>query len=206
MAFSNSAQGSDSRSGQGERRRGGAGVSNHEALHAISGAQTNRLAADPRLARSHIGDRQRQALDHEGAGQTARRVFRRLSRGFYLNSWNDRNNGLAGIFGSVPLSLIMRVRMGGRPIMSNYDHDQDPYDYDDDERFYEETVYNEEYYIEQERELIRQSNFDLELEEREMRKMRAEGLLRPVLIKPLENKSETEEESPLYQPEIEIPF
>ena len=31
--------------------------------------------------------------------------------------------------------------------MSDYDHDQDPYDYDDDERFYEETVYNEEYYI-----------------------------------------------------------
>jgi len=90
--------------------------------------------------------------------------------------------------------------------MSDYDQDQDLNDYDDDERFYEETVYKEEYYIEQERELIRQSNFDLELEEREMRKMRAEGLLRPVLIKPLENKSEAEEESPLYQPEIEIPF
>ena len=90
--------------------------------------------------------------------------------------------------------------------MSDYDQDQDLYDYDDDERFYEETVYNEEYYIEQERELIRQSNLDLELEEREMREMREEGLLRPVLIKPLENKSETEEESPLYQPEIEIPF
>ena len=30
--------------------------------------------------------------------------------------------------------------------MSDYDHDhdQDPYDYDDDERFYEETAYNEE--------------------------------------------------------------
>ena len=41
--------------------------------------------------------------------------------------------------------------------MSDYDHDQDPYDYYDDERFYEETVYNEEYYIERERELIRQS-------------------------------------------------
>jgi hypothetical protein len=54
--------------------------------------------------------------------------------------------------------------------------------------------------------LIRQSNLDLELEEREMREMREEGLLRPVLIRPLENKSETEKESPLYQPEIEIPF
>jgi hypothetical protein len=31
--------------------------------------------------------------------------------------------------------------------MSNYDHDQDLYDQDDDERSYEETVYNEEYYI-----------------------------------------------------------
>ena len=88
--------------------------------------------------------------------------------------------------------------------MSDYDQDQDLYDYDDDERFYEETVYNEEYYIEQERELIRQSNLDLELEERDMREMREEGLLRPVLIKPLE--SEAEKESPLYQPEIEIPF
>ena len=71
--------------------------------------------------------------------------------------------------------------------MSDYDHDQDPYDYDDDERFYEETVYNEEYYIERERELIRQSNLDLELEEleeRQTQEMREEGLLRPVLIKP----------------------
>jgi hypothetical protein len=51
--------------------------------------------------------------------------------------------------------------------MSNYDNNQDPYDHDDDERFYEESVYNEEYYIEQEQELIRQSNLDLELEELE---------------------------------------
>jgi hypothetical protein len=51
--------------------------------------------------------------------------------------------------------------------MSVYDHDQDLYDYDDDERFYEETVYNEEYYIERERELIRQSNLEIELEELE---------------------------------------
>jgi len=55
------------------------------------------------------------------------------------------------------------------------------YDYDD-ERFYEETVYNEEYYIERERELIRQSNLELELEEleekhvREMRKERHTSL------------------------------
>jgi hypothetical protein len=93
--------------------------------------------------------------------------------------------------------------------MSDYDHDQDPYDYDDDERFYEETAYNEEYYIERERELIRQSNLELEfeeLEERHIREMREEGLLRPVLIKPGESESEAENESPLDQAEIELPF
>jgi hypothetical protein len=93
--------------------------------------------------------------------------------------------------------------------MSNYDHDQDPYDYDDDEKFYEETAYNEEYYIERERELIRQSNLDLELEvleERHIQEMREEGLPRPVLIKPGESESESEKESPLDQPVGEIPF
>jgi hypothetical protein len=93
--------------------------------------------------------------------------------------------------------------------MSNHDHDQDLYDYDDDERFYEETAYNEEYYIERERELIRQSNLELEfeeLEERHIREMREEGLLRPVLIKPGESESEAENESPLDQAEIELPF
>jgi hypothetical protein len=93
--------------------------------------------------------------------------------------------------------------------MSAYNHDQDPYDYDDDEPFYEETVYNEEYYIERERELIRQSNLDLELEdleERHIREMREEGLQRPVLIKPGESESEAEKESPLNQLLDEIPF
>ena len=93
--------------------------------------------------------------------------------------------------------------------MSDYDHDQDPYDYDDDERFYEETVYNEEYYIERDQELIRQSNLDLELEEleeRQIREMREEGLPRPVLIQPGERESEAEKESPLDQPAGEIPF
>jgi hypothetical protein len=93
--------------------------------------------------------------------------------------------------------------------MSNYDHDQDLYDYDDDGRFYEETVYNEEYYIEREREEIKQSNLDLELEELEenhVREMREEGLLRPFLIKPLESESDAETESPLDQPAGEIPF
>jgi hypothetical protein len=93
--------------------------------------------------------------------------------------------------------------------MSNYDQDQVLYDDDDDEQFYEETVYNEEYYIEQERELIRESNLDLELEEiegRNIREMREEGLLRPVLIKPGESWSEPEKESPIDQPEVELPF
>jgi hypothetical protein len=93
--------------------------------------------------------------------------------------------------------------------MSAYNHDQDPYDYDDDERFYEETAYNEEYYIERERELIRQSNIDLELEEleeRHVREMREEDLLRPVFNKPGENESKAEKNSPLNQPVDEIPF
>jgi hypothetical protein len=93
--------------------------------------------------------------------------------------------------------------------MSNHDQDQDLYDDDDDEQFYEETVYNEEYYIERERELIRQSNLDLELEELEEKHaqdMREESLIRPVIIKPGESESENEKESPIDQPEGEIPF
>jgi len=93
--------------------------------------------------------------------------------------------------------------------MSDYDHNQDLYDYDDDERFYEVTAYNEEYYIDRERGLIRQSNLDLELEEleeRHTREMGEEGLLRPALIKPGESESEAEKESPLDQPAGEIPF
>jgi len=116
---------------------------------------------------------------------------------------------MAGFFGSVPLSLIMSSGKEANQIMSDYDHDQEPYDYNDDERFYEETVYNEEYYIEREQELIRQSNLDLELEEleeRQIRRMSEEGLLRPVLIKPGESESETEKDSPLNQPVGEIPF
>jgi len=60
----------------------------------------------------------------------------------------------------------------------NYDCDEDPYD--DDERFYRETVYNEDYYIVQEKELIRQSNLDLEhekLEDENIRELREGGLL-----------------------------
>ena len=93
--------------------------------------------------------------------------------------------------------------------MLNYDRDRESYDFDDDERFYEETAYNEEYYIDREQELIRQSNLELELEELEeshIREMREEGLLRPVLIKPGESESDAVERSPLDQPEAEIPF
>ena len=76
--------------------------------------------------------------------------------------------------------------------MPNYDRDRESYDFDDDDRFYEETVYNEEYYIELEHELIRQSNLELELEEleeRHIREIRKGGLLRLTLVKPGENKS-----------------
>jgi len=87
----------------------------------------------------------------------------------------------------------------------NYGWDEDPND--DDEQFYSKTVYNEDYYLEQEKELIRQSNLELELEEleeRHIREMREDGLLRPVLIKPVESEPETETESPLDQPAGEI--
>jgi len=47
----------------------------------------------------------------------------------------------------------------------NYGWDEDPND--DDEQFYSKTVYNEDYYLEQEKELIRQSNLELEFEELE---------------------------------------
>ena len=91
--------------------------------------------------------------------------------------------------------------------MSLYDYNQESYDSDDDERFYEETVYNEEYYIEQEQELIRQSNLDLELEELEERRiceMGEEGLLRPTLVKPGENK--LEDDAPASLDMSELPF
>jgi hypothetical protein len=80
--------------------------------------------------------------------------------------------------------------------------------YDDDERFYEETAYNEEYYIKRERELIRQSHLYLELEEleeRHIREIRDEGL-QSLRIEPGKSESVAEKESPLDQPEVEIPF
>ena len=77
------------------------------------------------------------------------------------------------------------------PMMSNYDQDQNLYDNNNDERLYEDTVYNEEYYRDREAELIRQSNLDLkleELEERHIREMGEECLLLPVLIQPGESE------------------
>ena len=43
-------------------------------------------------------------------------------------------------------------------------------------------------------------------EEKRIREMREEGLLRPVLIKPGENRPESEKESPIDHPEVELPF
>jgi hypothetical protein len=57
--------------------------------------------------------------------------------------------------------------------------------------------------------LIGQSNLDLdldELEERHVREIREEDLLRPVLIKPGESESDAEEGSPLDQPAGEINY
>lgn len=83
--------------------------------------------------------------------------------------------------------------------MFDYDYDEDLYGSDDDEQFYRETVYNEDYYIEQEKEVIRQSNLDLELERLEdnyISEMREDGLLRPTLVKPGENKPEQDAPGP----------
>lgn len=94
-------------------------------------------------------------------------------------------------------------------MMFNYDYDEDSYGYDDDERFYEETVYNEEHYIERERELTRQSNLELELEELEERhnqQKREEGLLRPTPVETRESETGAEKKSTADQPDDEIPF
>jgi hypothetical protein len=75
----------------------------------------------------------------------------------------------------------------------------DEYPSDDDEQFYKDTAYNEDYYIEQEQETIRQSNLELELERLEdetLRDMREEGLLRPTLVKPNQNNN-TETDLPV---------
>jgi hypothetical protein len=93
--------------------------------------------------------------------------------------------------------------------MFNYDYDGDPYE--DDEQFYRETVYNEDYYIKQEKEIIRQSDLELEfekLEDESIRGMREEGLLRPTLVKPGKKKPEDDATSPVNPPSDpdELPF
>jgi hypothetical protein len=93
--------------------------------------------------------------------------------------------------------------------MFNYDNDEDPYE--GDEQFYRETVYNEDYYIGQEQEMIRQSNLEIELERLEdenIREMREEGLLRPTLVKPGDNKPEDDAPAPVDYPDDpgELPF
>ncbi|MBO0797301.1 MAG: hypothetical protein J2P31_00615 [Blastocatellia bacterium] len=52
-------------------------------------------------------------------------------------------------------------------IIHDYDVDEDKYGYDDDEKFYRETVYNEWYYIELENEWIRRAHLELEFEGQE---------------------------------------
>jgi hypothetical protein len=77
--------------------------------------------------------------------------------------------------------------------MAMFNHDYDEDTFEDDEKFYRETVYNEDYYLEQEQEMIRQSNLELELErleDEDIREMREEGLLRPTLVRPSENEPE----------------
>jgi len=73
-----------------------------------------------------------------------------------------------------------------------YDPNEDSRDYDDDERFYEETVYNEQYYLEREQELIRESNLEIEIEEfdeNNIQDTQAEALLQPPSSQPGENNS-----------------
>jgi len=88
-------------------------------------------------------------------------------------------------------------------------NDEDPYGYDDDERFYEETAYNEEHYIEREQEMIRQSNLELgieELEERHNQRMREEGLLLFTPVETRESETDAEKKPAADQPDDEIPF
>ena len=65
-----------------------------------------------------------------------------------------------------------------------FNYGDDGYPQEDDEQFYNETVYNEDYYIEHEREIISDSDLELELgrlENEAIREMREEGLLRPTV-------------------------
>jgi hypothetical protein len=65
--------------------------------------------------------------------------------------------------------------------------------YDADESFYEQTVYNEGYYIEREQELIRQSNFELEFE----------GLEGSYIQEIVEEVLPSHASSPRYSPQVD---
>jgi hypothetical protein len=83
--------------------------------------------------------------------------------------------------------------------MAIYNQDYDEDRFEDEEKFYRETVYNEDYYQEQEQDMIRQSNLELELEgleDEDIREMREEGLLRPTLDKSGENEPEDNAPAP----------
>jgi hypothetical protein len=73
-----------------------------------------------------------------------------------------------------------------------YDPNDESRVYDDDERFYEESVYNEQYYLEREQELIREFNLEIEIEELDennTQDTQAEALLQPPSSQPRENNS-----------------
>ncbi|MCI0393023.1 MAG: hypothetical protein MOB07_30185, partial [Acidobacteria bacterium] len=67
----------------------------------------------------------------------------------------------------------------------------------DDLRFYEVTTFNEEYYVEQEREFVRQSNLESEFQEREekyLQESRESRLLvqsKPFVISPTVQATDT---------------
>jgi hypothetical protein len=65
--------------------------------------------------------------------------------------------------------------------------------YDADESFYEQTAYNEGYYIEREQELIRQSNFELEFE----------GLEGSYIQEIVEEVLPSHASSPRYSPQVD---
>jgi hypothetical protein len=80
----------------------------------------------------------------------------------------------------------------GRCVFIFYDPNDESRDYDDDERFYEKSVYNEQYYLERDQELIRESNLEIEIEELDennIQDTQAEGLLQPPSSQPGENNS-----------------
>jgi hypothetical protein len=88
----------------------------------------------------------------------------------------------------------------GRCVFIFYDPNDESRDYDDDERFYEKSVYNEQYYLEREQELIRESNLEIEikeLDESNIQDTQAEDLLQLHFSQPGENNSRQAEPKPV---------